>query len=148
MIAMVRHRDRLSVPLCFVIHAARSNRVHVAPVSLRLRVHKRVAVGLGCGREQEARALLLGKTKHVVCAKGTYLQCLDWEFKVVNGGCRTCEMEYVVDLVPEIEGFCHIVFEVGKPVRLDVFDVLCTACHQIVYTDNLVSIFEQEIAKM
>jgi hypothetical protein len=40
------------------------------------------------------------------------------------------------------------VSEVGEPVRLDVVDISCTACHKIVYTDNLVSIFEQKVTKV
>ena len=73
-----------SLPLRLSIHAARTDRVHIAPVGFRLRVHKRVAVGLGCGCEQKARALLSGKTQHIVGAKCSALQRLDGQVKVMG----------------------------------------------------------------
>ena len=57
LLAVVGHRQRLGVALRLVVDAARADRVHVAPVRLRLRVHERVAVDLGGRRQQEARAL-------------------------------------------------------------------------------------------
>ncbi len=85
MIAMVRHSNRLSIPLSLIVHPARPDRVHIASVGFWLRVHKRVAVGLGCGRQQEAHALLLGNTEHVVGAKCSDFECLDGQVKVIDG---------------------------------------------------------------
>lgn len=96
MIAMVRHSNRLSIPLSLIVHPARPDRVHIAPVGFWLLVHKRVAVGLGCGRQQEARALLLGNTGHVVGAKCSDFERMDGQVKVIDGGCRGCVVEYVV----------------------------------------------------
>ena len=47
LLAVVGHRQRLGVALGLVVDAARADRVHVAPVGLRLRVHLRIAVDLG-----------------------------------------------------------------------------------------------------
>ena len=57
-------------------------------------------------------------------------------------------MENVVDLVTEIDRFCDIVFEVGEFIRLDMLDVLCIACHKIIYTDDLMSFSEQQVAEV
>ena len=53
LLAQVRHRERLGVALRLVVDAAQADRVHVAPVRLRLRVDERVAVDLAGGGEQK-----------------------------------------------------------------------------------------------
>ena len=63
LLAQVGHRERLGVALGLVVHAARADRVHVAPVGLRLRVHERIAVHLAGGGDQEAGAVLLREAR-------------------------------------------------------------------------------------
>ena len=46
LLAVVGHRQRLRVALGLVVDAARPDRVHVAPVGLRLRMDLRIAVDL------------------------------------------------------------------------------------------------------
>ena len=45
-VGMVGHRHRLLKALGFVVHAAGTNRVHIAPVVFGLRMHQGVAVNL------------------------------------------------------------------------------------------------------
>src|SRR3546814_18720577 len=62
-VAVVRHRHGLGVALGLVVDAPGPDRVHVAPVRLRLRVHQRVAVHLARGGQEELRALGLGQAQ-------------------------------------------------------------------------------------
>ena len=72
--AVVGHRDRLGEALGLVVHAARPDRVDVAPVVLALGMDERIAVDLGGRGEQEARALRLGDAERVVGAERADLQ--------------------------------------------------------------------------
>ncbi len=54
---VVGHRHRLGEALGLVVDAARADRIHVAPVALRLRMHERIAVHLGGRGQEEPRAL-------------------------------------------------------------------------------------------
>ena len=83
MIAVIRHRNSLSIPLRLIVHSARSDQVYIAPVGSRLRVHKQVAVYLGYGCKLKARPLLLGKTQHVIGTKCPDLKRLDGQVKIV-----------------------------------------------------------------
>ncbi len=89
--------DRLGEPLGLVVAGPRADRVDVAPVTLVLRVHLRVAVGLRGGGEQEARALLLGQPEAVQGADGADLQGLDRQLGVVDRGGGRGEVQNVVD---------------------------------------------------
>ena len=66
LLAVVRHRQRLGVPLRLVVDPARADRVDVTPVGLGLRVHLRIAVDLAGRGEQEAGALPLRQPERVV----------------------------------------------------------------------------------
>jgi hypothetical protein len=68
MVGVVGHRDGLLKALCFVINAARTNGVHVAPIAFWLRMHTRVSVDLRGARNHEARAFGFGQAQAVVDA--------------------------------------------------------------------------------
>ena len=99
LLAVVRHRQRLGVALRLVVDAARADRVHVAPVGLRLRVHLRVAVDLARRGEQEARALPLREAERVVRAVRADLERVQRQAQVVD---RARERREVVDEVDRL----------------------------------------------
>ena len=83
-IAMIGHRHRLGEALRLVVDAARPDRVHVAPVALRLRMDLRIAVDLGGGRDQEAGTLRLGQPERLVGAERADLERLDGLLEIVD----------------------------------------------------------------
>ena len=64
-LASIIEEERLCGPLAFVVTRARSDRIHIAPVVLPLRVHGRVAVHLRGRRQEDASTCALGETQHV-----------------------------------------------------------------------------------
>ncbi len=148
MCPMVSHRNRLSIPLSLIIHTPWTNRVHIPPVCLRLRIYQRVPINLRSRCKQKACILFLCQPQQIVSAQGTDLQCLDGQVKVVYGGCRACEMEYVIDLVPKIYRFCDIMLKVREFIRIYMLGISCIARYQVIYTYNLMSIFEKQITKV
>src|SRR3546814_3781927 len=85
-VAVVRHRHGLGVALGLVVDAPGPDRVHVAPVRLRLRVHQRVAVHLARGGQEELRALGLGQAQAVVGTEAAALHDLDRDAPEVEIG--------------------------------------------------------------
>jgi hypothetical protein len=75
----------LGEPLGLVVDAAGTDRVHVAPVRLGLRVHLGVAVHLGRRGQQEPRVLGPGQAEGVQRADGTDLERLERHPQVVDG---------------------------------------------------------------
>ena len=57
-LAVVIEEQRLGAALAFVVAGADADRVHIAPVSLGLRMHLRIAIDLTRRGEQETRARL------------------------------------------------------------------------------------------
>src|SRR5450755_2145172 len=76
--AVIGHGVRLSASLRFVVHAAYADRVDVAPVVLRLRMHRWVSVHLRGRGEQESSALLAGQLEQRSGSGSTRVQGCDW----------------------------------------------------------------------
>jgi hypothetical protein len=95
-VAVVGHDDGFGEALGFVVDAAGADGVDVAPVGFDLRMDEGVAVDLGGGGEQEARALGLGQAEGVVGAQRADLEGLDRQFEVVDGAGGRGEVEDVV----------------------------------------------------
>ena len=66
-IAVIRHRHRFGEALRLVVHAARADRVHVAPVGLLLRVHQRIAVHLADVDARKKRAPFAFASPSALC---------------------------------------------------------------------------------
>ena len=93
MVAVVRHGDRFGEPLCFVVDAARADRIHVAPVAFRLRAHVRIAVTFRRGRHQKFRFFRESQAQAVVRAERADLQSLNGKFQVIGRACGRREMQ-------------------------------------------------------
>src|SRR5687768_4078105 len=63
--AVVRHGQCLSVSLALVIAGARTYRVYVAPIILRLGMHEGIAITLRGARQQEGCAMTASDLQHV-----------------------------------------------------------------------------------
>ena len=63
-LAVVVEEQRLGAALALVVAGARTDRVDVAAIGLRLRVHERVAVNLAGRGVEDACARALGQAQH------------------------------------------------------------------------------------
>src|SRR5690606_34283576 len=64
-LAMVIHHQRLGDALAFVITASEADRVHIAPISFRLRMLDRVAVNLARRCLQNSRLYAFCEAEHI-----------------------------------------------------------------------------------
>ena len=117
LLAVVGHRQRLGVALRLVVDAARADRVDVAPVRLRLRMHLRVAVDLARRGEQEARALELGEAERVVRPVRADLERLQRQAQVVDRARRAREVVDEVDRLVDPDRVRQVVREEDELVR-------------------------------
>ncbi len=146
---VVRHRHRLGKPLGFVVHPARTDRVHVAPVALRLRMDQRIAVDLGGRGEQESRLLVLGQPERVVGPERADLQGLDRQLEVINRAGGRGEMEHVIHRAGQENKVRDIMTDETEPfVAGQVRDVVRAAGHQVVQRYHLMSLSQQPVAEM
>ena len=116
LLAVVGHRQRLRVALGLVVHAARPDRVDVAPVGLRLRVHLRVAVHLARRGDQEPRALGLGQAERVMRAVGADLQRVQRQAQVVDRRGRRGQVVDEVDRLLDEVRLDDVRAEVHEPL--------------------------------
>jgi hypothetical protein len=146
-LAVVIHHERLGHPLAFVVARARADRVHVAPVALRLRVHVGITVDLGGGGLEDAGPDAPGQGQHVERADHVGLDGLDRVVLVVNRGGRTGE---VVDLPDrEQERLAYIVTQQLEPAGVQqVADVVAPPREEVVQTDDFVTLGDQTLTEM
>jgi hypothetical protein len=109
----------------------------------------RVAVDLAGGREQEARALVLGHAQRVMRPVAADLQRVQRQAQIVDRRGRRGEV------VDEVEGLIHVVgvddveVEVDEALAVaDVLDVRQRPRLQVVHADDPVSAREQLVAQV
>ena len=90
---MIGHRHCLGETFGFVVNAARSDRIHVAPVVFRLRVNERIAIAFTGRSQNEGRLLVFGQAQRVVSPECADFQGRDGQFEIIDWACRRCEME-------------------------------------------------------
>jgi hypothetical protein len=73
-VTVVRHGHRLGIPLGFVVHATRSDRVYIAPVILPLRMHQWIAVAFARACQEIGGVLRLCQAERIVRSKGADFQ--------------------------------------------------------------------------
>ena len=146
--AVVGHRHGLGEALGLVVHAARADRVDVAPVVLALRMDERIAVDLGGGGEQEARLLGLGQAERVVRAEAADLERLDRHAQVVDGGGRAREVEDAVERALEVDVVRDVVLHEHEVAAGQVLDVRHVAGDQVVHADDGVAVVEQVLGEV
>ena len=138
LLAVVGHRQRLGVALGLVVDAARADRVDVAPVGLRLRMHLRVAVHLARRGEQEARPLHLGEAERVVRAVRADLERLQRQPQVVDRARRAREVVDEVDRLVDLDVLRQVVREEDEGVAAQMLDVGERARLEVVDADDAV----------
>src|ERR1700733_10171565 len=75
-LSSIVEKQSLRAPFSFVIAGSSADRVDVAPVFFRLRMHRGVAVDLGCRRLKNCRLDPFGEPEHVDGANYTRFRCL------------------------------------------------------------------------
>ena len=141
MLAAIVEEQRLGAALAFVIAGAWTDRVHVAPVLLDLRVDMRIAVNLAGRGLQDGNAQPLGQPQHVDRADHTGLGRLHWVELIVHRRGRAGEIVYLVDL--DIERKRHIVahqLEIGMVQQAR--DIGASASEEIVDAEHMVALLD------
>ena len=144
----VGHRQRFRESLGFVVHAARSDRVDIAPIGLLLRVHERIAVHLGRRGQEERRPLRLGQTESLVGAERTDLESLDRELEVISRTGRAGEMQDVIHRPLDVDVVRDVQIDETEEWVADVRDIVGAARQQVVDADDLAAAPEKRIAKV
>ena len=149
-IAVIGHRHGLGETLRFVVNAARSDRVDVAPVIFLLRMDERVAVAFR-GRGQDERRLLgLGETERVMRAERADFERGDRQFQVIDRAGGRSEMKNVIEFFFRQENETRdVVFDEGEIlVAGEVFDVLEIAGDKIIDRDDAMPFRQEPVGQM
>ena len=150
MIAVIGHRHRLGETLGLVVNAARSDRVHVAPVIFLLRMDERIAVAFR-GRGQDERRLLgFGETERVMGAERADLQRRDRQLQIIDRARGRREMENVIEFFFRQENETRdVVLNEGEIlVAGEVLDVLEIAGDKIIDRDDAMPFRQQPVGQM
>src|SRR5690242_6636989 len=146
---MVGHRHGLGKSLGFVVHSPRAHRIHVAPITLRLRMDLGVAVDLGGGGQQKARGLGLGEAERLVGAERTDLERLDGQLEIVDGTGGRGEVQYAVELALDVEIVGDVVLDKAEPrVAYQVRDVVGAPGDEVVHPDDVVLVGNEPIREV
>ncbi len=148
LLAVVRHRQRLGVPLRLVVDATRADRVDVAPVRLGLRVHLRVAVHLARGGEQEPGALHLREAEGVVRAVRADLEGLQGEPQIVDRARRAGEVVDEIERLVDLDVVREVVRQEDERVPTQVLDVGERPGLEIVDADDAMVAREERLAQV
>ena len=136
---VVGERDRLGESLRLVVHAARPDRVDVAPVGLALRMLERIAVDLGRRGEHERAPFGLGQPERIVRAERSDLERLDRQLEVVDRARRTGPVQHVVDRAVDVDVARDVVADELKVAVAEVGDVGHVAGEEVVDADHRVA---------
>ena len=144
---MVGHRQRLGIPLRLVVYTSRPDRVHVAPVRLRLGVDLGVAVDLARRGEKEPRPFPLRQPERVMRAVRARLQRVERQPQVVDRACERCEVVDEVDRLVDRDRMADVVVE-EREVVAEVLDVRQRARLEVVETDDPMTSLEERLAQV
>jgi hypothetical protein len=146
---VVRHCHRFGKTLRFVVNTANTDRIHVTPVGLFLRVLKRIAVTLRRGRCEELRVFRSGKAEHFVSAECANLEYLNRYAFEIDRARRTGEVENEIDVTGYVNVFGDIVFDKPEPiVSKKMLDVCEITRDEIVEADHLMPLREHGVTQM
>jgi hypothetical protein len=143
---VIRHRDRFGEALRLIIDPPRTDRVHVTPIGLGLRMHQRITIHLGGRGEQEPRALRLGQAQRVVRAQRPDLQGLDRVAQVVHRAGRRGEVQHAVQIARHVRELRDIVpDELEAIIRHQMGDVVRMPGEEVVHPHHRVPIGEEAV---
>ena len=148
LLAVIGHRQRLRVALRLVVDTAGPDRVDVAPVGLRLRMHLRITVDLARRGEQEARALELRQPERVMGAVRADLQGLQRQPQIVDRARRARQVIDEIHRLLDPDRLGQIVRDERELVLPHVLDVRQRARLQVVDTDHPVTPLQQRVTEM
>ena len=140
----VGHRERLGEAFRLVVDAARPDRVDVAPVALRLRVHEWVPVHLRRRGEHETRAVPLCELEGMPRAEAADEHRLHGQCGVVQGGGGRSEMHHLVHTAGHLERLRHVGVDEGERRRaVELVDDGAAARREVVDRNHLPAVTEQ-----
>lgn len=146
---VVRHDHRLGETLGLVIHATRTERIHIPPVLFRLRMDARVAIDLTCRSMHEPAPLLDRQAQHLLGADRADTERLHRQPRIPRRRSGTGEVEDEIDFPVDHERFTDVLTAEGEPCIIDqMTDIPFVSSAQIVDRHNLVPIGKKTLAEM
>jgi len=141
---VVVEEQRLGAALALVVAGARTDRIDVTPIALRLWVNARIAVYLGSRRLEDPRLHALGETEHVDRARHARLGRLDRIELVMHGAGGTGEIVDLVDL--DIEREADVVaHEFEARVVVQMVDIALVAGEEVIDAEDFIAPFEKPV---
>ena len=149
MVSVIGHRHGFGKPLRLVIDTARPDRVHVAPIRLRLRMDERIAIHFAGAGDEEARPLGQRNPERVVRAERPDLQRLDRELEIVHRAGRRRKVEHPVEFAGHLGVIRDVFLHEGEPrfVR-EVRQVVAVPRDEVVEPDDRVAVRKKAIREM
>ncbi len=147
--AMVCHGQRLGVPLAFVVAGAHAHRIHVAPISLHLRMHQRIAVALRCRGNHEARLVFPRDLQHIARARRAHVQRLDGMLEIILGTGQRCQVKHAVHRAFRLKRPAHIPFpKLKRRIALQVLEIASISGHEVVVASHLMPLGNQTVTQV
>ena len=136
-LAVIVHKESFGTALSLVVARPQSDRVHIAPICLLLRMHHRIAVYLAGRSLQDFGLGAFGQPEHMDGSHDRGFQGLDRVVLVMNGRCGAGEVVYFVDFgMVRLDDIVAYQFEMV--VFQQVADIVLTAGEVIVHADDVV----------
>jgi hypothetical protein len=104
MLTVVVEKQSFSATFAFVIAAAWTNGVHIAPIRFHLRVNDRITIDLTCAGLENPGTNTLGESQHIDCAVHAGFRGLDGIVLVMDWASRTSQVVNLVDFNVQGEG--------------------------------------------
>ena len=148
-VAVIGHGHGFGEALGFVVNAARADRIHVAPISFRLRADLRVAVTFGSGGEQVTRFFRQRQAERIVRAERADFQSLNGKFQIIRRAGGRREMQDDFDGPGDFDVTRDVLARETKfRVRQQMRDVGIAAGDEIIEAENFPAFFQQQFAEM
>ena len=146
---VVSHRKCFGAPLGFVVAAARPDRIHVAPVTLGLRMDQRVPIDLGRRRQEKRRVLRPREAEHVHRPECADLERVNRVGVVLGRRSRRCEVQDVTNVAADEDAVIDVCLaKLEVRIALEMPQVLRRAGDEVVEGKHPRVTSEQRLAQV
>ncbi len=147
-IGVVGHDHGFGEAFCFVVDAAGSDGVYVAPVGFGLGMDLGVAVDFAGAGEEKAGFFDFCEAEGFVGAEGADFEGGDGHAEVVYGAGGAGEVEDVVYFAFDVNVFGDVVVDEVEAGVPDVIYIGYGASDEVVHADNMMTFGEKALAEM
>ena len=146
--AVISHDHRLGKPLGLVVDRAGADRIHVAPVTLPLRMLQRITITLRGGRVQKTGAMASSDFQGICDAYRADAQGFNSQSEILRRAGRRGKVEDVI-YRPQVEGSAYIqLLEAEARFMAQVREVFAIAGAEVIHADNGVALAQQAVSEV